>query len=565
MLLIRLQLRGWLRFLGRGLGTPRGAILALVGLLVFAAWVAQFAFLPRGDVGVPPEQMRLWGSAVLLGFCLLNLLLSSGEQGLYFSPAEVNFLFSGPYTRRQILSYKILFTFLSNGLPAALIFSFIVQIHAAWWLAAFIGLLLGLLFMQLFSLIVYQIAVHAGAQLYSRRRRLAVMVAAIVALAVFAWNREAWSHGQVSEWFRDVQQGQVWQTLTTPLRWFFEAFLTEKGHWGHLLVYTALSLGVNLVLLVIVFMLDVDFLEAAATGSARLYARLQRMRGRPETSGADGVPSTGAVRFSLPALPWLGGVGPIVWRQLTTAIRNWGRLIPVLLVMAIFVLGPVMTASRQPVPEAEIDAATLTMVMMGVTIVFMSLILSSLVPFDFRGDVDRMAVLKSLPLASWRLSLGQVLAPVVLLTLLQCLALVVGSLLLGRTSAMFLVLAAFALPFNFLLLALENLLFLLFPSRLMASTPGDFQTVGRNVVMLLAKMLLLGVVLVVAGLAMGGTYLVLSNVGRIVGPALGWTTGVPMAPLLYVGWIVLAAAGAALVPLLAWAFERYDVGRDTPA
>jgi hypothetical protein len=108
--------------------------------------------------------------------------------------------------------------------------------------------------------------------------------------------------------------------------------------------------------------------------------------------------------------------------------------------------------------------------------------------------------------------------------------------------------AAFTLPFNFLLFALENLLFLLFPTRLAAATPGDFQTMGRNVLFLLGKVLALGVVLLAAG---------------VVGGLAWFLTGSPWAGAA-AAWPVVAASGAALVPFIALAFQAFDVGRDTP-
>ena len=49
--------------------------------------------------------------------------------------------------------------------------------------------------------------------------------------------------------------------------------------------------------------------------------------------------------------------------------------------------------------------------------------LTTLAPFDFRGDVDQMALLKTLPTPPWRLALGEVLAPVLIFTLMQWAAL----------------------------------------------------------------------------------------------------------------------------------------------
>ena len=110
--------------------------------------------------------------------------------------------------------------------------------------------------------------------------------------------------------------------------------------------------------------------------------------------------------------------------------------------------------------------------------------------------------------------------------------------------------AAFALPINFLLFALDNLLFLLFPTRLMAATPGDFQALGRNVLFMVAKASALIAVAVAAALT---------------GLAAWSAAGESVLAGLIAAWPVVAACAAALVPFVAWAFTLFDVGRDTPA
>src|SRR5205807_1771367 len=119
--------------------------------------------------------------------------------------------------------------------------------------------------------------------------------------------------------------------------------------------------------------------------------------------------------------------------------------------------------------------------------------------------------------------------------------------------------AAYAVPFNFLLFAMENLFFLLFPTRLAAATPGDFQALGRNVLFLLAKMLVLTLVLFLAALA--GVVAWLATGGTLVN---GQLTGGSATAAWLAGWPVVALCGTALLPLIAYAFHAFDVGRDTP-
>jgi len=56
---------------------------------------------------------------------------------------------------------------------------------------------------------------------------------------------------------------------------------------------------------------------------------------------------------------------------------------------------------------------------------------------------------------------------------------------------------------NFLVFGVENLLFLWFPTRLVPSTPGDFQLMGRHILLMMAKMLVLMAALMLAAIPAG--------------------------------------------------------------
>jgi hypothetical protein len=536
-LLIGLQLRGWLRYLGRSLTTVKGVLLALVGVAVFLPWVLS-PLLVHARAEVPPEQVRLFGPAALVLYCLLNVLVSSSERTIYFTPAEVAFLFPGPFSRREVLGYKIASSLLI-GLPMALLMSLFLHIYARWFPAAFVGLLLIYVFMQLFSMALSLVATSVGARLYTRGRKMMLAAVVLLGLAALAQAGVFAPHAEPREVFTEVAQTPLWQTATLPLRWFFDAFLAERL-WPDLVVSVLLGLVVDLALLGVVLLLDAQYLETAAATSARVYARIQRMR-RAGLAG-DTSSAGGTVRLSLPDFPWWGGIGPTLWRQMTMAMRGLGRLAVVVGILGL-ILSPVLR-SVQGEEGVAVPAAVVSM------LVWMTIFLTALVPFDFRGDLDRMAFLKTLPLPAWRLAVGQLLTPVLFFTLLQWLILV-AALYFTPVSAFWLgVLAAYLPPLNFLLFALENLLFLLFPTRLTAATPGDFQSLGRNVLFWAAKFV--GMVLVAGvALAVGATVYLVTDGNLIAAFAAAWP--------------VVVLCGAALVPLVALAFRAFDVGRDTPA
>ena len=82
-----------------------------------------------------------------------------------------------------------------------------------------------------------------------------------------------------------------------------------------------------------------------------------------------------------------------------------------------------------------------------------------------------------------------------------------------------------------------------------AATPGDFQALGRNVLLSLGKLI---------GLMMlGGMSAIAAAVVYVQ------TASPPLAVLATAP--VLLAGGVVLVPLVALAYQRFDVGRDTPA
>src|SRR5437016_4012844 len=112
-LLLWLRFRAWLRRLTRSAGTPRGALFLAIGLLFFALVIGPniaFRVVQAEDGSARAAYVRHTrqvGPLLLFAYCALTVLFASAEQGVSFTPAEVQFLFSGPFSRRQVLAYKI--------------------------------------------------------------------------------------------------------------------------------------------------------------------------------------------------------------------------------------------------------------------------------------------------------------------------------------------------------------------------------------------------------------------------------------------------------------------------
>jgi hypothetical protein len=535
-LLIWMQFVGWFRFVGRGLQTLRGVLLMLVALCVFVPWIMVVLLLPAGDAGMSPEAVTRYGPALLLTYVVANLILTPSEHPVYFTPAEVQFLFTGPFSRRQVLLYKVLLS-LMVSLPMTLLLGLVVRIKSGWVPGVLLGLFLISTFMMLFTIALGLLTSALGAALRTRTRWAAAfaLLALLAAMLVYA--------GRGTDW--DVQHlavvafdSPVWQVVSWPLASFFTVLTAQS--WSELPLPLLVGLALNGLVLLMIFGCDAAFEEQSAAGSAALYARIMRARGQQVTI----EPLAGAERrkrFSLPAFPYLGGVGPVLWRQLLTAYRSMGRLAMLSLVLGGMVAVPLLSGSGREDKGKVIGA-------MIIASVWMAVFLPVLVPYDFRGDIDRMGTLKTLPVSPWMLALGQMITPTLLLSIAGWLVLA-GIAYASPDTIPFCVPAAVAVPvFNFYVIAVENVLFLFFPTRVAAATPGDFQAMGRNVLLSFGKLF---------GLGVPGSAAIVGAIFYFLTHSVWLAVGV--------GCFLTLIATGLLVVLAGLAFTWFDVGRTTPA
>jgi hypothetical protein len=330
--------------------------------------------------------------------------------------------------------------------------------------------------------------------------------------------------------------------VLTPFRWYVNAF-TATNYWPDLAQWALPGMALDVALVGLVFVLDAHYRETAANAGEKIFANLQRI----QSSGLAGAFQSrpGRARFGIPDLPWWGGIGPIFWRQLTAAPRSQALTGYVLLLAVILVISVIRS---QKVGLEHPQLAPMTIGFMG----WISFLLTPMITFDFRCDLERMDVLKALPLQSWRIVVGQLVAPVLIVSLVQWLILLV-LILLGHRLDLLLGAIVFVLPINLLLFGIDNLLFLWYPTPMVWGTAGNFQVMGRNMLLMMAKFLILGIIGGVTGLAWALVYLVMQFVQ---GPS--WLAS------LAVVWLLLSGFGIGLMPLIAQAFRRFDVVRDTP-
>ena len=533
-LLIRLRGLSWLRLWGKNLRTLKGVLLALVGAFVFVPMLGSALFAPRVQTAAQLDAVRRYGALGLLAYCVLNVLLSAGDRAVYYSPAEVNFLFCGPYRPRQLLLYKVAVGF-GAGLITALFMACAFTPHSARFLSSYVALFLGLELIYLFSMTIGLAISTFGALAFSRGRRLVLAGLVLVAVAaVWPLGREALTlpPGELVE--RALRSPTV-EAVTLPFRPFVMAYCSERV-WPDLAVWSSLALLVDLAFLGVVLGLNAQFLEASASASVRIYEKLRRAR-----RGGGVWVGDAKARVTLPMLPWWGGVGPNFWRQLASALRSPSRLAS-MIALYVAPLGMMVLLGRNGSASAGNVLGPLVSVFLGV-----SFIVSSAVGYDFHADLGRMEDLKTLPIRSTRLVLGQLLTPVLILCVGQWLGLVLIVNLAAPDPVFVAAAVAFALPGNLILVAVENLYFLWYPHRVVGINSFDFQAMGRQLLLLIAKVMTVGATAAAAA---------------AVGALFYYATGGNLAPALTAAWFVALACGLGLVPLVALAFDRFDVASD---
>src|SRR4051812_4626926 len=304
--LLKLRFVSWGRRIALGLRGVKGILLVVFGMGMLSVLV--FAAVTQPARRVDPDALRLYGTGALLAYCLMVMLTSVGEPAVTFSAAEVDFLFPGPFSRRELLAYKILGSAFSSLITAGFMLIWLGR-YAHSLLAAFIAVVLVLNFLQLFSMAVAMFSGLISARAFSIGRKVALFVLTVFIIgAAGHWLQLRQGQGPI-EWMAAAEKLPLFRLALAPLRWFTEVFAAESA--GDLIVWGSSALLVNLIMVLAVFLLDVQFLEASAAQSERHYARLQRMR----SSGVLAGRSSEKSNLRLPEPPAWGGLGPLAWRQ----------------------------------------------------------------------------------------------------------------------------------------------------------------------------------------------------------------------------------------------------------
>ncbi|MEO1453867.1 MAG: putative ABC exporter domain-containing protein [Pseudomonadota bacterium] len=530
--LLMLRLRGGLRQRLLQLASVRGLLFSLAfgGIIWFlivsnsSSGTGLFgsAALDRQAFG---EQIITFMPLSMLGLSLLTVLMTTGPT-FHFSPNEINFLFTGPFRRRDLIIYKF-GAYLAGVILSSVFVTLIAPPQTGSALSVFIATLLTLVFVQLNSAVIGMTGQALDGSRLARIRwpATALLCAIGAATVLYAWVTPDRGIIDLLSEFRHSWIGTI---ILIPYIVFAELFVAPSV--SHLALWALVAVVINAALLRAVIVLDARTTDRSLAENARLSNRWERIK----QGGSFWATERTEVR-SIRHAPIAGGLGPIAARQALNALRNSLRLIIVFVGLAACI-APISLALGAPVTDAQ----TLMIIY-----VFIAFILPRNMVCDFRGDLSRMEIYKTLPIAPWRICAGQLVVQV-LLGYVIALTIIASALVFDEsvTPQVALILAAFALPLTFLIYAVENTVHLLFPTKLVAMGRADFEFLGRSIVEFIVK-----TIFVFAAIAASGA------VGLITFRMMGPTLVLPG----FASWLTLTLIGLLTLVALQYAFRRFAV------
>jgi len=550
---------------------PKYLFGAIVGGIYFYFYFFRYFFGFRGGRGgfvstATPENLALFesiGALVFLAVILLGWIFGNQRAALSFTEAEVAFLFPAPVSRRGLIHFKLLRS------QIAILFTTVLLtlvtnragghpwIRAAgWWI---ILSTLNLHFLG--SSFARTMLVDRG--ISNWQRRLAIFALLLVSIAsIFIWAKRTMPAVDFSQ-FDDFQaiKNYIQHVLASgpapyllyPFRLVVRPYLAQNAS-GFLA-----ALGPALLLMALHYLWvvrsNVAFEEASVEAARRLTEKISAIR--------SGNLSGSNPKFKGRRAPFLlRPIGPepiaLFWKNLIgTGSGFTPRLWIVLGATLIFVCAILRNAIGSS------DLLPLIAMITGMLLLWSLLLGPQLLRHDLRKDLALADMLKLYPLRGWQIVLGELLAPAVILTVIQWLLLIFTVMLFSRWPGGGLVEwplrigvgfgTAIVLPLlNLITLQIPNGAVLLFPGWFQAGKEGahGIEATGQRLIFLLGSVFVFILALVPAAIVFAVAFLLLKLIFSLL-------LALPVASIATAA--VLAIEAALGMRLLGWLFERFDV------
>lgn len=531
---------------------PRKKVLSIVAVLLGLMWLSQTILSVLFREAADPEKIGFWLPLGLFIYSLWHLIKISTRQVVEpfeWTPAEKEFVIAAPVTRTQQITYRLT-SIATAALAKAVCFSVIMSPDIRVWYAGFFGILLGLAFVDLVR-VLFELFFY-GLGKVGRRICQLVVLAGVGGCFLYAIsnclvaqtaNQDLSSPGAllffknfVAE-ITSLAQTQIGQYLMMPFTVFSRFALSPETN-VLLLKNMFLAISLNGLAVTAVYGLDrwmqrrCRQKEVANLKTAIAQKAIEATSGTKQRTHKVRVPAR------------LGGAGSLMWRQLL-GVKNYRGTVAFSLTVPVLLSCLPLLADHNP--------GMMLLNLIAGMVFYSFLLLPSALILDYRRDINRMAVLKSLPVSSLAMTIGQLAVPVLMCCLFQTVVLAIGA-ASGKVILWQAILAGVLLvPVNVLIFAAENYIFMLAPYQ---RNKEGFDVFLRTILTFTGKGLFFGLAL---GLALlwvtiivkAHNYFGFSNVVSTSAFTLGlWGFTLSLA------WFFVSA--------ITKRFERFDPSQDTP-
>jgi hypothetical protein len=407
----------------KSLGRPT-TLIGFVAVLFLVGFCIHFR---RQEVMAHLVEPRSLAGGALIMFAG-SLFRGFSQRGLLFESADIEFLFTSPFTRRQVLAYRLASSY-CFAFAQSIVFWIVFATHLAhpWTAAACLAL---------FQIACFHVAtaaaIFAGTISEDLHYRLRWMILGAFFFVTALYLRVAWDLKIVPRFL----VAPVSQLLFYPAVLMSDIANSPALHklaWGnnHLLRamnaswQTALYLGSfamgTLLSGWILLKQKGEIFEPALETTARHAER----RSRIEQGHRADLVKSGTASYKLPRIPNVGSIGAIVWKNLVVARRSKRELLWVggfafLYTGFTFALLYLYHyySKKAPVPPPANETSGFHI---GVASFLASLtfFLQRMVPFDFRRDGHHLLNFRVLPISSLGLTCAELAVPTALCLALQ--------------------------------------------------------------------------------------------------------------------------------------------------
>ena len=344
--------------------------------------------------------------------------------------------------------------------------------------------------------------------------------------------------------FGHVRETPVDQWSQGFWAWLLHPVLAERLGAAEL-GWTTLALAVVAAFTWSVFRLYGWTVSRAARREQQQFLKMKSSTKQEGDNGTTDLPGKRLLQLPRP-VGW-GGAGPLAWRQMIGAARYTSGLVTAMAAPGALSLIPLF---------APVSAEGAFLAVVGGLAFYSFLLLPTALRFDFRRDLERITILKALPISSFAAAMGQVATPVLTAAAFQTIVILIAlyfrpvSLGLAGGALLMLVLL------DLFIFALENVIFLWYPHHLRQEGLEIFL---RTTLVFTAKGVLFLVALAAIVAWSGPARMAANALSRLLGVAVSGYTTFFLGILLLVGCAISAAFA-----LLAHAFAEFDPAEDRP-